>query len=203
MNLKEAFRWQRALDKLMSDATYRMCGSDVEILSAEEIHKYSERNPNKEDVTKPVQQTKKLYKVDDIISLEIMLIKEREKLSAAISEAKRNLDYDIDVALQTNKFRNYATSNISIMLHRNKPRVELKSGSDYMLDINGAPVSYVYPVEVVYEDAFDRAATKKIYDDIIADMEAESVKIETAMINAVVNYTPVFNIRASIDDLIG
>lgn len=207
MNLKEAFRWQKHLDDLMHTATRMLTprfgdgACECYTMDVVEHHMYNESNPDKPNCDKPVPPSEHKPEVTSVIEVMLTLIEERAKLSKAIETAKRKAPICIDAEIQTNNFRNQAVKGIELMLSASKPRQINKSGSDYMLDVNKAPVSYVYPVVVEYTERFSRPGINKFLDEVTSKFEETSSQIESSMVNADVDYTPPFSIRATVESL--
>ena len=116
MNLKEAFRYQNKLQRLMEEAEdiLRRDRNVVKVTETALLHKV---NPDAADET-TVEPADTVYadQITDIAVLLMFLLGERERLSRAIRVAKQNMDMDFDgeVSLNTRRqelaaiFRNMA-----------------------------------------------------------------------------------------------
>ena len=103
MNLKESFRYQNFLGSLLSSAASSL--TDVQhCLTTTKTHLRNKANEDAEDVTEQVD-IGEFHKNDDVLRFMLYLIDEREKLTTAIGRAKASIGFDLDAAVETNKFR--------------------------------------------------------------------------------------------------
>lgn len=198
MNLKETFRYQTFLENLMRNATMSI-QSQSHCYTVTKHHYKSKTNPEAVDVDETVV-TEDFYPTDKVIAFAQWLIAEREKLSQAITKAKASLDFDVDAAIETNKFRQQLSGSIQ-NITRCKPIKKSERGMDYKFNVNGDQVSYYYDVDVEYKDAFDRDGAKAIMRSVIKDSDKVSADIDAAMINTKVDYAPRFDVNESFDDV--
>ena len=70
------------------------------------------------------------HKNDDVLRFMLYLIDEREKLTTAIGRAKASIGFDLDAAVETNKFRQTVARNINMML-RYRVGKRTERGTDY------------------------------------------------------------------------
>lgn len=199
MNLKEAFRYQKFLDTLMLEASSSIQNM-AHAANVMERHIRSTANPEAQDsVEEPVVED--FVKNDDAILLISFLIFEKEKLSNAIAKAKANAGFDIDAAIETNKYRQTAASAIRNML-RFKPNTKKTKGVDYKFDINGTQVPYRYDVEVVSTDAFNRDYAKQMLNRLMTVSDATSSAIDSIVVNTAVEYEPPFDVNSNFEDAV-
>lgn len=198
MNLKESFRYQNYLDGLMSSAGSSITNLE-HCLSVTKTHFRSKANSEAEDVTEVVDYGE-FYANDDVLKLMLFLIGEREKLTSAIDRAKAGIGFDIDAAIETNKFRQCVAGRIKMMLHYMASK-KTERGSDYAFNVDRNQMQYYYDIEVVSTEAFDRGAAKKTMRDLLAQADKTSAEIDAAMINTVVEYVAPFNVNDSFEDV--
>ena len=86
MNLKESFRYQNFLDKLMRAACCSIQESE-HALKITKVHNKTKANPDATDLSEVVEVAD-FAPNDDVIRFMQWLITEREKLTKAISSAK-------------------------------------------------------------------------------------------------------------------
>lgn len=199
MNLKESFRYQKFLDRMMAEA-----GSSLQnmahCLKTTKAHLRHAVNQEAEDVVEVVD-------VGDFVPNDIMmdfaahLVEEREKLSIAIGVAKASVGFDIDAAIETNKFRQSLNSAIRGMLRNTGSKRKTKE-MDYKFDINGVQVPYRYDVEIMTEENYDRNAAKELMRSTIAKADEVSAAIDAAMINTVVGYEAPYDVNESFEDVL-
>ena len=198
MNLKDAFRYQTFLERNFS----RGCSSILDRTHAYDItkkHLRSKANPEAEDIEETVDNGE-FFRNDDVIRFLLSLVDERSKLTEAIDKAKRSVPFDIDAAVETNKFRQRVASCIGSMLeYQAKDSVSKETG--YKFNVDGNQTTYYYDVENRYAEAYDRAGAKVIMKDLSTSADAVSTAIDSAMINTVVDYIPPYNVNDSFDDM--
>lgn len=128
------------------------------------------------------------------------LITEREKLTKAISKAKVAVGFDIDAAVETNKFRQQANQAVKRMLS-NRAIKRTERGQDYKFNAEGNQMPYYYEIEVTSTEAYDKAASKEFMRTVIAEADKASADIDSAMINSTVDYVAKFDVNESFEDV--
>lgn len=199
MNLKESFRYQKFLETMMRSAStsIQMTGH---CLTTTKVHKKNKANADVEDLTEVVECESTFYPNDDVIKFMAWLVEEREKLTIAIGKAKASIGFDVDAAVETNKFRQILNVSVKGML-RQTPSKRTEQGRDYKFNVEGNQTPYYYDIEVVTEEAYDRNSAKAIMREMISASDKTSAEIDAAMINTVVDYTPVYDVNDSFDDV--
>lgn len=199
MNLKESFRYQNFLDCLMREATYSVQNRNHCLITTKK-HLRSKANPDATDIEETVD-VGEFYSNDTVLKFMQWLVEERNKLSNAIGEAKTSLDFDLDAAVATNKFRQTVSVSIRSMLRDTVPAKKVEQGRDYKFNLEGNQVPYVYDVETVSEAAYDTANAKEVMRSIIAEADKVSAMIDAAMINTIVDYDPKFDVNDEFNDV--
>lgn len=198
MNLKESFRYQNFLEEMMCSA----CASiqtPNHCLKVTKTHLRNKVNPDAQDIIETVE-VEPFFANDYVISFMTWLVAEREKLTTAINAAKDSVDFDIDAAIETNKFRQRVNSSIKSMI-RHTPTKSIESGRDYKFNVEGNQMPYVYEIEVVSEEAYNKAGAKTLMRETISRADEVSAAIDAAMINTKVDYEPVFDVNETFDDV--
>ena len=199
MNLKEAFRYQNFLSKMMDEATIYI-GHRDHCLKISKKHKRSEANPEAEDLFETVER-EEFFSNDIVVAFMQGLVYEKYDLTVAINKAKSGLSFDIDAALETNKFKQRMSQAIKIMFNY-QPISKIEKGTGYKFDINGTQVPYCYDIEVTSERDFDYHEAKAIMKSTVKSCDDVSREIDEAMINAVVDYTPKYDVNDDFDDVL-
>lgn len=199
MNLKESFRYQKFLENLMRSANMSIQSRD-HCLKTTKTHLRSKANSDAEDLIEVVECESAFSPNDDVIAFMVWLVDEREKLTTAIGKAKASVGFDIDAAVETNKFRQLLGSSVKGML-RYTPSKRVEQGRDYKFNVEGNQTPYVYDIDVVTEEAYDRTVSKKVMRNMISAADKTSAEIDAAMINTVVEYEPVYDVNESFDDV--
>lgn len=198
MNLKESFRYQNFLDMMMRAASASIQQRD-HCLKVTKTHLRSKANPDASDVTETVDG-EVFFANDDVVAFMAWLVKEREKLTTAIGSAKASIGFDIDAAIETNKFRQTVNGSIKNML-RYTPTKRVEQGRDYKFNVEGNQTPYIYEIEVVSEEAYDKTGAKTLMREMISKADEVSAAIDAAMINTKVDYEPVFDVNETFDDV--
>ena len=201
MILKEAFRYQNYLTSLFVQATSYLSREDF-ITTTTQNHNRSMVNPDAQDVKISVPKVFNVgYKPNDLIDFVVKLIDEKQKLSNAITEAKKSLDMDIDAAMSMNKSKQDFISVLRRMAAI-KPTESEKEGTSYKFNNDGDQVSYRYPVKEVKTIDYDRNAVK----GLISKYKKETDEISTARdrmdIMTDVDYTPVWEVDTPLEDIL-
>lgn len=163
-------------------------------------HLRSKANPDAEDVSEIVCPEE--FPANDlVIKLMLVLISEREKITKAINEAKRKIDFDVDAAIASNKFRQRTFQSVERMLKWGAKK-ETSRESDYKFNNEGNQNLYYYPVEIDYAEAYDRKASKDLVKVLQRESDEISAKIDAAMINTHVDFEPMFDVNDKFEDLV-
>lgn len=199
MNLKEAFRYQNFLDRMFGAAALSIQKRD-HCLTQTRKHLCSKVNPEANDFEEEVKVEEEFFANDDVIKAMLFMIGEKEKLTIAINNAKKSIGLDIDAALAVNKYRQQFNSAVAFMM-RFKPcnRVETEIGHKF--NVAGDPVDYKYDVEVTSVESYDKDAAKKAMKEIISEADKTSSEIDATKVNTKVEYTPVFDVNDSFEDV--
>lgn len=198
MNLKESFRYQKFLDGMMRAADYSLQNRDHCLITTK-THLRSKANPEAADITETVE-VEEFFDNDIVLQFMQWLVEERNKLTTAIGKAKAALDFDIDAAIETNKFRQQLNASVKSML-RFTPRKTVEQGRDYKFNLEGNQTAYIYDVEIVSTEAYDKVAAKYVMRSMIAEADRTSAMIDAAQINTVVDYMPVYDVNESFEDV--
>ena len=199
MNLKEAFRYQNFLDRIFGAACISIEKRD-HCLTQTRNHLYNKVNPDMENVKEEVKTEEDFFANDDVIQAMLFLIEEKEKLSIAINKAKESIDMDIDAAVSVNKYRQLLNKSVAFMMRLN-PCTRIETGIAQKFNSTGDPVDYKYDVEVTNVEAYDRKAAKKIMKEVISEADKTSAAIDFVKVNTTVDYTPVFDVNDSFEDV--
>lgn len=198
MNLKEAFRYQNFLSRMLTDARSNLCQKNHAIKTIE-THRKNAADPDACDIVEVVNNGV-FEPNDNVIKFMVWLVDEREKLALAISEAKKNAAIDIDAEIGANKFRQTASDAIRLMLSY-EPVSRKDSGRGYKFNNEGTQAPYVYDIEITQEELFDRDTSKSIMMNLLERADSISAEIDSVMVNTEISYVPVFNVNSSFADV--
>ncbi len=198
MNLKESFRYQNFLENMMAEAGSSLTSREHSLTVTKKHLRYK-ANPDAQDMEETVD-VGEFYKNDDVLSFMLLLVDERQKLTDAIGRAKASVGFDIDAAVETNKFRQTVAARTKEML-RFVPSKRVEQGRDYKFNVEGNQAPYLYEIEVETTEAFDRGRAKSVVREIMLQADKASAEIDSALINTQVEYEPLFNVNDSFDDV--
>lgn len=198
MNLKESFRYQNFLEGVMAEAGSSLTNREHSLTTTKR-HLRHKANPEADDMVETVD-VGDFYKNDDVLSFMLMLVEEREKLTTAIGRAKASVGFDIDAAVETNKFRQLLAARTKAMLRFSASK-RIEQGCDYKFNVEGNQTKYIYDIEVEAAEAFDRDRAKDVVREIMSKADRMSAEIDAALINTRVEYEPPFNVNDSFDDV--
>lgn len=199
MNLKEAFRYQNFLSSLMTSARAHIVMED-RCLKTTKRHLIRESNPDADD-KEEVIACEDFVSNDTVLRFMKWIIDERYKLTRAIGLAKTKAGIDIDADIETNKVRQTACESIKRMLQYTTAK-KTETGKAYKFNAEGNQSPYYYTIEVETTEAFDRDKAKDLMYEIIAESDKKSSEIDSALINTVVDYEPVYSVNLSYDDIV-
>ena len=198
MNLKESFRYQNFLENMMAEAGSSLTSREHS-LAVTKRHLRNKSNYEAQDMVETVD-VGEFYMNDDVLSFMLLLVEERQKLTNAIGRAKASVGFDIDAAVETNKFRQTVAARTKAML-RFVSSKRTEQGRDYKFNVEGNQTPYLYEIEVETTEAFDRGRAKSVVREIMLQADKASAEIDSALINTQVEYEPPFNVNDSFDDV--
>lgn len=200
MKLKEAFRYQNALKQWIEEAESFLTNRN-NIVKIEETHKKSLVNKEESDVVKEINNRVLDIEPNTMIDFIYDLVEEKNKVSQAISEAKRKSDVDLDVSIEINKSKQ-RLANIYNRLSNVKNSQKTRTDRAYKFNVEGNQTPYVYEVDEVTSIDYDRNKVRKLQKKLEKTCDETSTKIETLQLTIEVNHTPKYDVNDSFADLI-
>ena len=198
MNLKESFRYQNFLENMLAYAGNSLTDREHS-LTITKNHLRKKANAEAEDMMETVD-IGEFFKNDDVLKFMTMLVEERSKLTNAIGKAKASIGFDLDAAIETNKFRQTVANRVKTMLRFTASK-RTERGTDYKFNVEGNQTQYYYDIEVKANEAFDRSVAKDTMRKLILEADKVSAEIDSAMINTMVEYDAPFNVNESFEDV--
>lgn len=201
MILKEAYRYQKFLSDLIQKSVAKLLDNDF-IMTRTETHNRKKANSDAQDeviTVKPYMPVE--YTPNDIIDFIVKLVDEKQKISNAIVEAKRNTEIDIDSSIAMNKVKQSCANAFKIMAGK-KSKEEETTGTDYKFDVNGEQKSYRYPMTVVTTINYDRDDVKKLAKKYLSECDSVSTTLDNIQITTIIDFEPQFDINSSFDELV-
>ena len=198
MNLKESFRYQNFLENMLAYAGNSLTDREHS-LTITKNHLRKKANAEAEDMMETVD-VGEFFKNDDVLKFMTMLVEERSKLTNAIGKAKASIGFDLDAAIETNKFRQTVANRVKTMLRFTASK-RTERGTDYKFNVEGNQTQYYYDIEVKANEAFDRSVAKDTMRKLILEADKVSAEIDSEMINTMVEYDAPFNVNDSFEDV--
>ncbi len=210
MILKEAYRYQNFLDRLLLEAQ-SLLACESFITNIKQTHHRKKSNPDAQD--EEVEVKKKMVGDDgnmrmisaftpmQTVDFTVRALEEKEKLSLAILAAKKTPKVVIDHSVAMNKKRQEFICTLKQM-DRVKDREEKSDGLDYKFNQEGNQVIYHYDIDEVITIDFDRKDIKGLIKKLTKQCDELSIVLDGLLVTTEVDYTPVFDINDSLEDII-
>ncbi|MBR4864296.1 MAG: hypothetical protein IKU07_06955 [Oscillospiraceae bacterium] len=202
MNLKEAFRFQNRLQRLMSDALCILRREDnlVTVEITKLIHK---TDPQREDETSVLTPDCEYAEdVNRLAAFLLYLLEQREKLGYAIRGAKRSMDIDFDGEVSLNTKRQEIASVFRDMAAiRGYERVSPGGGTAYKFNAEGNQVSFCCDVKRVTTINFDRNKIRSYVAGLNKKSDGISAELDKCLVTSQVAYEPPFDVNDTFSDV--
>ena len=199
--LKEAYRYQNYLQRLINEARGYLIKPDF-TTTTKQIHHKSKANPGDEDETQVVDKPYDVeFTPNDIINFILDAIVEKESLSKAIEEAKKKADIDLDASGAMNKVKQEYV-NILGFLEKVKSKKNTKTGTAYKFNVNGDQVPYYYDIEEDVTIDYDRNKVKRLIKKLRKETDQVSQDMDKALVTIEVEYTPIWDVDTPLEDVI-
>lgn len=196
MNMKEAFRYQNKLQKLMDEAEDILL-RDRNVTKVESTVLRHKVNPEAEDET-TVEPPDSEYAdhITEVAVFLMFLLTEREKLSQAIRTAKQGmaLDFDSQVSLNTKRqeiagiFRRMGEIRCSEQLFPG-------AGIGYKFNVEGNQVRYHCDLKKVTTINFDRNKIRSFTAFLNKKADQISAELDKQLVNTEVSYAAPFDVN--------
>ena len=204
MNLKEAFRFQNKLQSLMYEAD-NILSSPSNITKVETTLLRHKVMPEAEDETSFDLPTSEYSKqITEVAEFLLYLLKEREKLCAAVnvSKATLNLPAGLDGEVGLNSKRQEIANLFRRMTAlRNSEVLMQGGGTGYRFNADGNQVAYRCDCRRVTTINFDRNKIRKMCADLSRKADETSAALDAALVNTEVEYTVPFDVNLSFADV--
>lgn len=202
MILKEAFQYQNYLDGLIREADIYLRDKDF-VTTTKEIHLRSKADPSidDEEIVKPKIENVN-FNVSNVIDFLVKAIKEKEKLSDAISVAKRNTTVDIDSSIAANRTRQNVVSALRYLNGIRACEV-IAPVSDYRVNkIDDKQKAFHYKVKKVVTIEFDRLNVKKLISKYQKRSDEISLELDRIQLLTAVDYEPLWEMGMLFEDVV-
>ncbi len=198
MNLKGAFRFQNRLQAFMREAL-AILGDPANITTVQNTYLLKKAMPEAEnETTTEVAPSEYSEQINEIADFLLYLLKEREKLSAAIFQAKAHLDLPagLDGEVSLNGIRQEVADKLRRMVSlRNSEVLIPNGGTGYRFNNEGNQVSYCCDVKRVTTIHFDRNKIRSLCTQLSQKADAVSAALDAALINTPVDFEEPFDVN--------
>ncbi len=196
MNLKEAFRYQNRLQRLMDEAQGILC-RDRNVTKVENTALRHKANPDAQDETTPEMPTTEYAgQITEIAVLLMFLLNERERLSDAIRNAKQGMDMDFDGEVSLNAKRQEIAG---IFRHMGEIRCSENlypgEGVGYKFNAEGNQVCYRCDLKKVTTINFDRNKVRSYAAGLSKKADRISSELDKRLVNTEVTYEAPFDVN--------
>lgn len=196
MNLKEAFRYQNKLQRLMDEAGV-ILSRDRNVTKVENTALRHKVNPETEDeTTLEMPDTEYAEQITQIAVFLMFLLDQRERLSRAIRAAKQSLDIDFDGEVSLNAKRQDIAA---IFRHMGEIRCSENlypgGGVGYKFNAEGNQVSYRCDLKKVTTINFDRNKVRAFASGLNKKADQISAELDRQMVITEVSYEAPFDVN--------
>lgn len=201
MYLKEAFRYQNFLSRMV-DRTTMCLGNRNYITKTTQEHMRKKVNADAEDETIEVSVDRPFECTNNqLVSFLKHLMEEKEKLTAAISAAKRTSAIDIDAELANNRTRQKVAFVLAEM-SKVRATENIIRGTAFKFNGEGNQVPYSYDIKQVTTIDFDRNKVRDASRGLIAKADEVSTEVDKVMVELSVDYTPEYSVNDSFEEVV-
>lgn len=194
MNLKEAFQAQNKIGELMTNITCYLCESD-NVMTVTEKHLRGKALAGQQDETVDVSsKAEEGFAVERLLTIWQTLIEEKERLGTAIGKAKAMMDFNLDVAVDSNRSRrDFLTMLQGLANRKSSHELQQGHGRGYVFNSDGNQTSYCYDIDRITTIDYDRNKVRSMVKELNRTADEVSIKIDEALLNTKVDYTPKFD----------
>lgn len=196
MNLKEAFRYQNRLQRLMDEAVNILSreGNVTRVENTALLHKV---NPEVQDETTVEPFDSEYGNCATEVAVFLMyLLEERQKLSQAIRAAKQAMSMDFDGEVSLNAKRQEIAGLFRRMGElRCSEQLCPRGGVGYKFNTDGNQVSYRCDLKKVTTINFDRNKIRSFTTFLSKKADQVSGELDKQMVNTEVSYNAPFDVN--------
>ena len=196
MNLKEAFRYQNKIERLMGEAK-DILSRERNVTKVENTSLRHKVNPDATDeTTLELPETEYADQITEIAVFLMFLLDEREKLSRSIREAKKAMDIDFDGEVSLNAKRQTIADVFRRMSEiRCSEKLLPGMGVGYKFNAEGNQVSYRCDLKKVTTINFDRTKVRSYATGLSKKADQVSAELDKSMVNTEVGYEAPFDVN--------
>ena len=198
MNLKEAFRFQNKLQRLMDEGE-GILNREKNVTKVETTYFRKKVMSEAEDETVlEVPETEYAEQITELVGFMVYLLDQKEQLSKAIRAAKSKLEIDMDSEVSLNSKRQELSRLLGRMSDLRGSEVVIPNGgTGYRFNADGNQVSYRCDVKRVTTINYDRKKVRNYLAALNRKIDAVSVELDRCLINSSVEYEAPFDVNDS------
>lgn len=198
MNLKEAFRFQNKLQRLMDEGE-GILNREKNVTKVETTYFRKKVMSEAEDETVlEVPETEYAEQITELVGFMVYLLDQKEQISKAIRAAKSKLEIDMDSEVSLNSKRQELSRLLGRMSDLRGSEVVIPNGgTGYRFNADGNQVSYRCDVKRVTTINYDRKKVRNHLAALNRKIDAVSVELDRCLINSSVEYEAPFDVNDS------
>jgi len=202
MNLKEAFRFQNKLQRLMDEGE-GILNREKNVTKVETTYFRKKVMSEAEDETVlEVPETEYAEQITELVGFMVYLIDQKEQLSKAIRTAKSKLEIDMDSEVSLNSKRQELSRLLGRMSDLRGSEVVIPNGgTGYRFNTDGNQVSYRCDVKKVTTINYDRKKVRNYLAALNRRIDEVSVELDRCLINSTVEYEAPFDVNDSFTEI--
>ena len=203
MNLKEAFRYQNHLNRLLDEAE-AILKRDKYVTKVTQTHLRHKVMAEAEDETIiDTPDTDYAEQITEIVGLAMFLLNQRAELSCAIRKAKQALEIDFDSEVSLNGDRQELASIFKHMAEIRSSEVTIPNGgSGFRFNAEGNQVMYRCDLKQVTTINFDRNKVRSYTSALHRKSDEISTELDRCLVNSNVAYDPPFDVNDSFAEVL-
>ena len=203
MNLKEAFRYQNKLQRLMDDAQ-DILSREKNVTKVANTALRHKANPEAQDETTfDLPDSEYADQITEVAVFLMFLLGERERLSRAIRQAKREMDMDFDGEVSLNSKRQEIAAVFRRMGEiRSSETLLPGAGVGYKFNAEGNQVAYRCDLKKVTTINFDRNKVRSFASCLNKKSDQISAELDRRMVNTEVAYEVPFDVNDSFTEVL-
>ena len=202
MNLKEAFRFQNKLQRLMDEGE-GILNREKNVTKVETTYFRKKVMSEAEDETVlEVPETEYAEQITELVGFMVYLLDQKEQLSKAIRTAKSKLEIDMDSEVSLNSKRQELSRLLGRMSDLRGSEVVIPNGgTGYRFNTDGNQVSYRCDVKKVTTINYDRKKVRNYLAALNRRIDEVSVELDRCLINSTVEYEAPFDVNDSFTEI--
>ena len=193
MNLKEAFRYQNKIQRLMDEAEI-LLRNERNVTKVTNIALRHKANPEAEDeTTLEIPDIEYVNQITEMTTFLLFLLDQHERLSYAIRAAKQRMDLDFDSEVSLNSKR----QEIAGIFRRMS---EIRC-CENKFNAEGNQISYRCDLKKVTTINFDRNKVRALASGLSKKADQVSAALDKQLVIAEVDYAPCFDVNDTFADV--